>query len=172
MRLAVCWGECITNSLPPLLLPLSSSFSCAAPHSAHPHEKSRRFAMFACRDRGAVVSAIRQPGWHHITALVEYLVRVDLQILRFKLVFSYTNALSSILMNILELHQFEWLHWITFSCVSVTNIATCFLPSKHGALSKVLSREEVWLLWKNITPLLTLFYLALCESLCNVLKKV
>ena len=42
-------GECITNSLPLSLFPFSP---CATLRSSHPYEKSRHFAMFACRDRG------------------------------------------------------------------------------------------------------------------------
>lgn len=48
-------GESITNSLP---FSLSLLSPCAVPHFSHPYEKSRHFAMFACRDRGAVFSAM------------------------------------------------------------------------------------------------------------------
>ena len=49
----------LSLSLSPPLSPLSPR---AAPRSSHPYEKSRHFAMFACRDRGAVFSAVLHPG--------------------------------------------------------------------------------------------------------------
>lgn len=51
-------GECITNSLPSLSLLF---VPCASPHSLHPYEKSRHFAMFVCRDRRAVFPSNNAP---------------------------------------------------------------------------------------------------------------
>lgn len=58
-------GECITNSLPLSLIPFTP---CAATRSSHPYEKSRQFAMSACRDI-AFFSEILRTGWVALVVL-------------------------------------------------------------------------------------------------------